>query len=65
MLARMRQHNALDRKYPNTMRDAVAKAGLTKRATCHTSLHSFATHLSEGGYDIRTVQELLGRMEHK
>jgi integron integrase len=56
----IRRHHLHPSTLEKALRFAVHKSGLTKRITCHTFRHTFATQLLETGYDIRTVQELLG-----
>ncbi|MFT5461063.1 MAG: integron integrase [Myxococcota bacterium] len=55
-----RRHHLHETVLQRAVRQAVLRADIGKRASCHTFRHSFATHLVENGYDIRTVQELLG-----
>jgi site-specific recombinase XerD len=61
----LRRHHLHERALQRSFHHASRAAGVIKHATCHTLRHFFATHLLQSGYDIRTVQEVLGHQSVK
>ena len=60
-----RRHHVIESGLQKAVKTAIKKAGITKKASCHTFRHSYATHLLEDGVNIRIVQKLMGHKNVK